>query len=96
MLNSTTQIRTRRRSKFGLITDCTYAESCHESFACTDEGYVHVFGNTIYRLPFEEAAEPDNEKMYVKTVRILKNSRINCIKSVDWCGTFNSAANVPC
>lgn len=71
-----------KRPKFGLITDCTYVDLCHEAFSATNKGYIHVFGSSYYQQNFKESPI-DNEKMFVKTVEIGKKAPILCLESID-------------
>lgn len=71
----------KNMKKFGLITDCTYIDKCHECVASTNEGYVLVFGSSVYTMPFEEGSI-QNDKIFAKAVKITQFA-INCIESVD-------------
>lgn len=49
--------------------------------ACTNEGCILVFGNTLYTQRYEEA-EPRNRKIFVKTIRVT-SAVINHVATVD-------------
>lgn len=66
----------------GYYTDGTFVESCHECFVSTLKGCILVFGNTIFARNYTGNEELDNDKMFIKTIKINKGP-LNCITSVD-------------
>ncbi|XP_044268717.1 cilia- and flagella-associated protein 251-like [Tribolium madens] len=69
-------------TKIGYYTDGTYVNCCHECFVSTSKGCILVFGNTIFAKNYAGNEDLDNDKMFVKTIKIEKGA-LNCLTSVD-------------
>ncbi|KYB25656.1 WD repeat-containing protein 66-like Protein [Tribolium castaneum] len=69
-------------TRIGYYTDATYVNCCHECFVSTSKGCILVFGNTIFAKNYAGQEDLDNDKIFVKTIKIEK-SALNCLTSVD-------------
>ncbi|CAH1119104.1 unnamed protein product [Phaedon cochleariae] len=64
-------------NKLGQFTDGTYMKKCHECYVSSNNGFLSVFGNTLYSRPFEEG-ELDNTKIFQTGVKISPVSILAC------------------